>query len=204
MSSVYHVFGRKRGRYAVGSAAGAMRFRATAKSSERSNAAGAVELECAEQGLLLGYRGVFALSDGYVPGAVATGADLTVPWASINQTSLEGDELFLEVDVSITPLNRLCLTGFSAGEDPLPPDTRIALRILRGGTTAFEGSTTLAQMRRTPEELVQFLYRETSFPQGCVLLTGTGVVPPDEFTLREGDAIAITVDPIGTLENVVR
>jgi len=59
-------------------------------------------------------------------------------------------------------------------------------------------------MRRTPEELVQFLYRETSFPQGCVLLTGTGVVPPDEFTLREGDAIAITVDPIGTLENVVR
>ena len=59
-------------------------------------------------------------------------------------------------------------------------------------------------MRRTPEELVQFLYRETSFPQGCVLLTGTGVVPPDDFTLREGDAIAITVEPIGTLENVVR
>ena len=47
-----------------------MRFRATAKSSERSNAAGAVELECAEHGLLLGYRGVFALSEGYVPGAV--------------------------------------------------------------------------------------------------------------------------------------
>jgi 2-dehydro-3-deoxy-D-arabinonate dehydratase len=89
-------------------------------------------------------------------------------------------------------------------EDPLPPGTTIALRILRGGTTAFEGSTTLAQMRRTPEELVQFLYRETSFPQGCVLLTGTGVVPPDEFTLREGDAIAITIEPIGTLENVVR
>ena len=59
-------------------------------------------------------------------------------------------------------------------------------------------------MRRTPEELVQFLYRETSFPQGCVLLTGTGVVPPDDFTLREGDAIAITIEPIGTLENVVR
>jgi len=89
-------------------------------------------------------------------------------------------------------------------EDPLPPDTAITLRILRGGTTAFEGGTTLAQMRRTPEELVQFLYRETSFPQGCVLLTGTGVVPPDDFTLREGDAIAITVEPIGTLENVVR
>jgi len=51
---------------------------------------------------------------------------------------------------------------------------------------------------------VQFLYRATSFPHGCVLLTGTGVVPPDDFTLRAGDAIAITIDPIGTLENVVR
>src|SRR5882672_3780407 len=97
-----------------------MRFRATAKTSERSNAAGAVELECSEQGLLLGYRGVFALSEGYVPGAVATGADLTVPWTRIVSTSLEGDELFLEVDVGITPLNRLCLTAFTAGEEHLP------------------------------------------------------------------------------------
>src|SRR4051812_40627273 len=97
-----------------------MRFRATAKTSERSNAAGAVELECAEHGLLLGYRGVFALSEGYVPGAVATGADLTVPWHAVTETALEGDELFLEIDVSITPLNRLCLTAFSAGERQLP------------------------------------------------------------------------------------
>jgi 2-dehydro-3-deoxy-D-arabinonate dehydratase len=67
----------------------------------------------------------------------------------------------------------------------------------------FEGSTTLAQMKRTPEELVQYLYRETSFPHGCVLLTGTGVVPPDEFTLQPGDAVAITIQPIGTLENTV-
>lgn len=127
-----------------------MRFRATAKSSERSNAAGAVELECAEHGLLLGYRGVFALSDGYVPGAVATGADLTVPWGSVTQTALEGDELFLEVEVGITPLNRLCLTGFSAGEEPLPPDEsrrrRLVVRIatlglaLTAGLAAFAGA----------------------------------------------------------------
>jgi len=114
-----------------------MRFRATAKSSERSNAAGAVELECAEHGLLLGYRGVFALSDGYVPGAVATGADLTVPWPSVSQTSLEGDELFLEIDAALTPLNRLCLIGFSAGEEPLPPEEsrrrRLVVRIATGG-----------------------------------------------------------------------
>jgi hypothetical protein len=97
-----------------------MRFRATAKNSERSNAAGAVELECVEHGLWLGYRGVFALTEGYVPGAVATGTDLTVPWHDVTETALEGDELFLEVDASLTPLNRLCLTAFSAGFEPLP------------------------------------------------------------------------------------
>jgi len=88
-------------------------------------------------------------------------------------------------------------------ERPLPSDTTIALTILRNGATVFQGSTTLQQMRRTPEELVQYLYRETSFPHGAVLLTGTGVVPPDDFTLQPGDAIAITIPPIGTLDNVV-
>jgi 2-dehydro-3-deoxy-D-arabinonate dehydratase len=88
-------------------------------------------------------------------------------------------------------------------ESPLPPDTAVSVTIGRRGATVFEGSTTLAQMKRTPEELVQYLYRETSFPHGCVLLTGTGVVPPDEFTLQPGDAVAITIQPIGTLENTV-
>jgi 2-dehydro-3-deoxy-D-arabinonate dehydratase len=88
-------------------------------------------------------------------------------------------------------------------EAPLPPDTTIALTIMRNGGTVFQGSTSLAQMRRTPEELVQYLYRETSFPHGAVLLTGTGVVPPDDFTLQTGDAVAITIPPIGTLDNVV-
>jgi 2-dehydro-3-deoxy-D-arabinonate dehydratase len=88
-------------------------------------------------------------------------------------------------------------------EGPLPADTAIALRIERGGAAAFEGSTTLAQLRRTPEELVGWLFRETSFPHGCVLLTGTGVVPPDDFTLRSGDVVRIEIAPIGVLENVV-
>ena len=58
-------------------------------------------------------------------------------------------------------------------------------------------------MRRSPAELVEFLYRETSFPHGCILLTGTGVVPPDEFTLQPGDEVEIHVPPIGTLRNLV-
>ena len=88
-------------------------------------------------------------------------------------------------------------------DEPLPPDTTIALTIMRNGATVFQGSTSLAQMRRTPEELVEYLFRETSFPDGVVLLTGTGVVPPDDFTLQVGDAVAITIPPIGTLDNVV-
>jgi 2-dehydro-3-deoxy-D-arabinonate dehydratase len=93
--------------------------------------------------------------------------------------------------------------GMLIAEEPLSPDTTIALSIIRNGTTVFQGSTSLAQMRRTPDELVQYLFRETSFPHGVVLLTGTGVVPPDDFTLHTGDAIAITIPPIGTLDNVV-
>ncbi|HEV8395333.1 MAG TPA: fumarylacetoacetate hydrolase family protein [Vicinamibacterales bacterium] len=93
--------------------------------------------------------------------------------------------------------------GVLIHEERLPPETTIALTIARNGAPVFQGSTSLAQMRRTPEELVQYLYRETSFPHGAVLLTGTGVVPPDDFTLQAGDAIAITIPPIGTLDNVV-
>jgi 2-dehydro-3-deoxy-D-arabinonate dehydratase len=89
------------------------------------------------------------------------------------------------------------------GDAPLAPDTPIELRITRSGEVAYEGTTTLLQMRRTPAELVAFLYRETSFPQGCVLLTGTGIVPPDDFTLQIGDEIHILIEPIGTLSNVV-
>jgi 2-dehydro-3-deoxy-D-arabinonate dehydratase len=93
--------------------------------------------------------------------------------------------------------------GLYVTKDPLPPETRIAIRITRGHDIVFQGETTLAQMRRKPEELVEYLYRETSFPTGAILLTGTGIVPPDDFTLRAGDRVEITIEPIGTLSNTV-
>ena len=86
---------------------------------------------------------------------------------------------------------------------PLSSDTEIRLVIRRRGATAFEGSTTLASLKRTPSELVEYLYRDNTFPNGCVLLTGTGVVPPDEFTLAAGDEISISIGAIGTLVNTV-
>jgi 2-dehydro-3-deoxy-D-arabinonate dehydratase len=93
--------------------------------------------------------------------------------------------------------------GLYVTKDALPPGTGIEIRITRGHAVAFQGSTTLAQMRRKPEELVEYLYREMRFPTGCILLTGTGIIPPDEFTLAAGDLVEITIEPIGTLSNVV-
>ncbi len=87
--------------------------------------------------------------------------------------------------------------------DPLPQTTSISLRIVRGGALAFEGTTTTGQIKRGFEELAGWLFRESSFPVGCYLFTGTGIVPPDEFTLASGDQIAIAIDGIGTLTNTV-
>ena len=88
-------------------------------------------------------------------------------------------------------------------EKSLPAETEIALEIHRDGGKVFSGATTLNEMKRKPEELVEYLYRNNSFPQGCFLLTGTGVVPPDSFTLKPADEIRITIPPIGTLINKV-
>jgi 2-dehydro-3-deoxy-D-arabinonate dehydratase len=79
----------------------------------------------------------------------------------------------------------------------------IRLDIERGRKTVFAGRTTLAQMARTPESLAGWLFRENEHLHGAVLLTGTGIVPPDEFTLQSGDVIAIAVAGIGVLRNPV-
>jgi 2-dehydro-3-deoxy-D-arabinonate dehydratase len=88
-------------------------------------------------------------------------------------------------------------------EEAPPSSTEIGLQILREGETVFTGETTLAQLKRTLLSLVEFLYRDNSFPKGCLLLTGTGIVPPDDFTLQSRDEIRITIGPIGTLVNAV-
>jgi 2-dehydro-3-deoxy-D-arabinonate dehydratase len=87
----------------------------------------------------------------------------------------------------------------------LPPRAQVAIRLIvtRAGTAVFEGATTLAAMKRSFEELVSWLGRENSFPDGVVLLTGTGVVPPDDFTLASGDEISIEITDIGRLVNRV-
>ena len=79
----------------------------------------------------------------------------------------------------------------------------IRMSISRDGSTAFEGETSTGQIRRPLTELADYLFREMSFPNGVFLFTGTGIVPPDEFTLRVGDMVEITIDGIGILVNTV-
>lgn len=90
-----------------------------------------------------------------------------------------------------------------ASEDFDQNSTTINLEIHRGGELAFQGDTSLEQLHRSLEELVGWLFRESEFPNGALLLTGTGIVPPDEFTLEDGDSVSISVSGIGTLTNPV-
>lgn len=99
-----------------------------------------------------------------------------------------------------------CALGpFITLAEAMPPLERVTihLTIERQGQKIFDGSTGLAQMARTLTDLVQWLARDNSFPHGAVLLTGTGIVPPDDFTLAVGDYIQIDVTGIGRLTNVV-
>jgi len=88
-------------------------------------------------------------------------------------------------------------------EERLPPATEIGLEIRRAGTAAFAGSATIGQIKRSFASLAEFLFRDNAFPHGCYLMTGTGTVPPDSFTLQSGDEVRITIAPIGTLVNPV-
>ena len=86
---------------------------------------------------------------------------------------------------------------------PLPPETKIRLDIFRDTKKVFSDTISISQMKRKPVDLVNYLFRECRFPKGCFLMTGTGIVPSDDFTLRVGDEVHISIDHIGTLINTV-
>jgi 2-dehydro-3-deoxy-D-arabinonate dehydratase len=141
-----------------------------------------------ELGLVLGERGA--------PVAVTIGND-------VSSRDIEGaNPLYL-------PQAKVYAGACSLGPALLVPDDwsapfELELRVLaRDGTIAFAGATSTARMRRSFEELVSFLLRDNPVPPGSVLLTGTGLVPPDEFTLEPGHRVEIHVPGIGTLANPV-
>ncbi|GAB2611593.1 hypothetical protein GCM10027035_05030 [Emticicia sediminis] len=88
-------------------------------------------------------------------------------------------------------------------EEPISKETEIRLQIVRSSNIVFEQATKLNQMKRELTELVEYLTFECTFKFGTFLMTGTGIVPPDDFTLEKGDVIHITIEGIGTLSNFV-
>ena len=88
-------------------------------------------------------------------------------------------------------------------ESPISSDTKITLTISRNNEKAFTDTIAISQMKRTPEELTSFIFRECTFPNGCMIMTGTGIVPGNDFTLQSGDTIAIAIENIGELVNTV-
>jgi 2-dehydro-3-deoxy-D-arabinonate dehydratase len=83
------------------------------------------------------------------------------------------------------------------------PDTTSRMTIARAGRAVFEGDTSLAQLKRRPDELVSYLFRDNRFPSGVFLMTGTGIVPASDFTLASGDQIQIEISNLGQLQNTV-
>ena len=88
-------------------------------------------------------------------------------------------------------------------EKPINPETGIQINIYRDKISVFSGNILINRMKRQHDELIGYLFREMSFPNGVFLMTGTGLVPPNDFTLAIGDVVEITIDGIGTLRNMV-
>lgn len=93
--------------------------------------------------------------------------------------------------------------GIYISKEPINPESKIKMEIKRAGEILFNDEIAISQIKRSHTELVEYLYRECSFPYGCFLMTGTGIVPPNDFTLASGDEISISIDNIGTLVNTV-
>ncbi len=127
-----------------------MRIRATATATTRSNAVGTVELECTAHGLVVGLFGVGSFSEGYAPGALASGTQLVVPWARVQNPRADGDQLYLELDVPSLPHNRLTLTRFATGESIHPRELEKQRRVIQLGALGIGAVTSLVAAAVVP------------------------------------------------------
>jgi len=122
----------------------------------------------------------------------------------MSSRDIEGENLLYLPQAKV--YDRSCAVGpwvvLGEGEAAVREWT-IGVEIVREGSTVFEGETSIGNIKRTFDELVDYLCRSQTFPSGAMLLTGTGVVPGDDFTLAESDVVRITISGIGTLENSV-
>src|SRR5262245_59303146 len=122
----------------------------------------------------------------------------------MSSRDIEGENLLYLPQAKV--YERSCAVGPCIAEGVTEAEARtwkISIEIRRGREAVFQGATTVGQIKRSFEELVQFLFRSQKFPYGAVLLTGTGVVPPDHFTLQAEDRVMIEISGIGKLTNAV-
>jgi 2-dehydro-3-deoxy-D-arabinonate dehydratase len=137
---------------------------------------------------------------------VVNSAGKIIGWTICNDMSsrdIEGENPLYLPQAKVYDLSCALGPAILVSPEPPPPSTGIAIEILRKGEPAFSGKTALDRLKRSPASLVEWLWRDNSFPKGCFLSTGTGIVPGDSFTLQPGDEIRITIDGIGTLVNTV-
>ncbi len=122
----------------------------------------------------------------------------------MSSRDIEGETLLYLPQAKIYTAS--CAVGPWIVVGPSEDDVRqwsIRLEIRRGGDVVFAGDTRAGQIKRPFSELIEYLFRSQQFPNGAVLLTGAGVVPPDSFTLEAGDSVRISISGVGTLENPV-
>jgi 2-dehydro-3-deoxy-D-arabinonate dehydratase len=122
----------------------------------------------------------------------------------VSSRSIEGENALYLPQAKV--YDGCCSLGpsIALARDFSPKGRAISLEIRRGESTIFSGETSTAAMRRSIPELLSFLGRDQMFPVGCVLLTGTGIVPPADITLETGDVVTVRIDGIGELVNPVR
>lgn len=122
----------------------------------------------------------------------------------MSSRDIEGENLLYLPQAKV--YDRSCAVGpwiVAGANEAEVREWTIGVEIERGGNAVFNGETSINNIKRTFDELVDYLCRSQTFPQGVMLLTGTGVVPDDDFTLADDDVIRITISGIGTLENPV-
>jgi 2-dehydro-3-deoxy-D-arabinonate dehydratase len=122
----------------------------------------------------------------------------------MSSRDIEGENLLYLPQAKI--YNRSCAIGPFITVGVTEEEVRswtIDLRITRGEREVFRGETSISRIKRPFAELAEYLFRSQTFPHGAMLLTGTGIVPPDDFTLQAGDVVRIDISGIGSLENRV-
>lgn len=121
----------------------------------------------------------------------------------MSSRSIEGENPLYLPQAKVYDRSAALGPGLFIPAGPIDPDTVIRMAIRRGADPVYRGEVAISQIKRSLTELAAWLYRESDFPAGCFLMTGTCLVPGNDFTLREGDNVEISIDGIGTLNNSV-